>query len=122
MWRLSTVFLAASPLLSATPEQGWLQLKPGLSPTETSQLLGAPMLASRGGDFERANYDRCGELLFVRGQLVAWSAPAKFQTAPVPAGTWTFAQHPVPSSRAKSTATRLPTPDRRNPVMPSYRW
>ena len=121
MWRLTLVSLTlAVSAFSAESQQGWLNLKPGLSRSETIQLLGTPLLASRGGDFELANYDRCGELLFVRGQLVAWSAPARTQTAPVPAGTWTFTQYPV--ARAKSASTRLPTPERRNAILPSYRW
>ena len=116
MWR-ALLLLSCMPLAAWSAEKPWAQLKPGLSQLQTSQLLGVPVLASRAGQFEVANYDECGELLFVSGRLVAWTAPRSAATAVAPKGTWNFVQHPVALTRSANRA-----PPRAGAVPVRYRW
>ena len=99
----------------------WDALKPGLTQEEATNLLGAPLLASRGRGFDVANYDQRGEVVFLAGRLVAWSTPAKAPVNPSPVGTWAFVQQPVRLPKPVFAA-RQPVAEQRAAVMPSYRW
>jgi hypothetical protein len=85
-------FLSSLPAAAA---EGWTQLRPGLTRPEAALLLGMPLIASQARGFDVALYDRRGELLFVDGRLVAWTAPTATPAAGVPEGTWGFVQHPT---------------------------
>lgn len=54
---------------------GWTHLKAGMAQAETFQLLGKPLIQTRGRGFEVWIYDNNAEAVFYRGPLVAWTAP-----------------------------------------------
>ena len=121
-----TLVLLAAPLAGVAAES-WDKLKPGMTAAETTAALGNSLIASRGRDFEVGIYDGKGEVVFLRGQLIAWTSPASLAAPPVPspAGTWQFNQQwrPLPIARvfeSPSPAPR-PQPGRRGSFLPSYR-
>ncbi len=122
--RLALVLLAA-PLAGAGAES-WDKLKPGMTPEETAAALGQSLFASRGRDFEIGIYDRRAEVVFLRGQLVAWTSPASLSALPAPsrADIWQFNQQwrPLPNARVFGTPVPSPRPPSgRGTFLPSYR-
>jgi hypothetical protein len=72
--------LVAGPLAADESEQGWKQLKVGMSAVEAATLLGDPILVRRGYGFETWTYDGGSEVLFHKsGTIVGWTAPASAQ-------------------------------------------
>ena len=121
--RIALLSLAA-PLARAANDNGWLSLKAGMTPAETSALLGFALVGSKARDFEIGIYDGRAEVVFLRGQLVAWTGPATAPSAPPPANAWRFDQQW--RSRAGTRAiergpeARVEAP-RRGTFLPSYR-
>lgn len=69
--------LIAGPLAADETEQGWKQLKVGMSAEEAAFLLGEPVLRRHGHGFETWTYDGGSEVLFhATGTVVGWTAPA----------------------------------------------
>ena len=112
------ILFFALPMPQASAAGHWTGLKAGLSRGETSRLLGEPLLATSARGFDVAIYDQRGELLFVDGRLVAWTAPVAVASAACPSGVWSFVQQPI--AKTARPATRLPASRGKN-VMPSYR-
>jgi len=123
--RLRCSLLAVLFPVAAEAAGDWSQLKPGMTRVEANATLGAELMGSRGRGFEVAIYDGRAEVLFLNGQVVAWTAPAASAAPPPPAGTWQFEQ--VPRVRARSstanTAPQAPNPYvRQRAILPAYRW
>jgi hypothetical protein len=123
---LRTNVLRAVVILLVLPStgiavDGWAQLKAGMTRTEAVAVLGGELLASRGRGFEVAIYDGRAEVVFLLGQVVAWTAPASSQAAESPTNAWQFDQ----SSRARNSApvTRRPVDSRKGngAILPAYR-
>ncbi len=102
----------------------WSQLKPGMSRAETSAALGTELMGSRGRGFEVAIYDGRAEVLFLNGQVVAWTAPAVSAGLPPPAATWQFDQVPRVRPRPSSANAVRQAPGsavRQRAILPAYR-
>ncbi|MDP3069320.1 MAG: hypothetical protein Q8N18_03480 [Opitutaceae bacterium] len=116
---LALAILAASAMGAAA--QSWDKLKPGMTPEQASAALGDHLFASRGRDFEIGIYDRKAEVVFLRGQLVAWTSPADQPAVPSPIDLLKFEQQ----LRLGAAAPRVPVqriaPPRRGSLLPSYR-
>ena len=111
----------------AAPAAGdWSQLKPGMTREEANAALGAELMGSRGRGFEVAIYDGRAEVLFLNGQVVAWTAPATSAAPPPPAApTWQFDQVPRARPRPSSANGALPATNpylRQRAILPAYRW
>ena len=114
--------LVTTLLLStaASAADKWAALKTGMSRSEATTVLGAELTASRGRGFEVAIYDGKAEVVYLHGQVVAWTAPATSTAAASPADAWQFDQ--VARPRSKASAAR-PTEVRRGngAILPAYR-
>lgn len=121
--RIALLSLAA-PLADTAAESGWLNLKAGMTPAETSAALGFALIGSKARDFEIGIYDGRAEVVFLRGQLVAWTGPAAAPSAPPPVNAWRFDQQ-WRSRGATRAVERGPEPrieaPKRGTILPSYR-
>ena len=70
-WLLPVSFLL-TPLLG---EADWTRLKLGLTPEQTTEALGKPLIRTYGRGFEVWIYDSHGEVLFAGGPATGWSHP-----------------------------------------------
>ena len=98
----------------------WSSLKAGMTRSEAMSVLGTELVASRGRGFEVAIYDGQAEVVYLRGQVVAWTAPASSKAAPAPADAWQFDQ----MSRARSNASaprRVEARSGNGAILPAYR-
>lgn len=108
--------------VSVLAADGWSQLKTGMTRGETIAMLGTELVASRGRGFEVAIYDGRAEVVFLNGQVVAWTAPASSQAAPSPADAWHFEQ--VSRARVQQARRALETgaaSNRPAAILPAYR-
>jgi hypothetical protein len=95
----------------------WSQLKPGMTREETTAVLGAELMASRGRGFDVAIYDGRAEVLYLNGQVVAWTAPA--------ATAWQFDQSPRARPRLQPAGGANAVSGagvRQRAILPAYRW
>lgn len=104
----------------------WSQLKPGMTRVEMNAALGTELMGSRGRGFEVAIYEGRAEVLFLNGQVVAWTAPAAtVAPPPPPPSTWQFDQVPRARPRppaANAAGTTPGTYVRQRAILPAYRW
>ena len=127
MLRNTLLRTAAAVLLvpvSAWGAGSWGQLKAGMTRSEAVAVLGTELVASKGGGFEVAIYDGRAEVVFLRGQVVAWTAPVSSEAAPAPPDAWQFDQ--VSRLRARGqppirTAEPRATNVRPAAILPAYR-
>lgn len=70
--------------LAGDAQESWSKLKPGMTPTETTSALGQFLFSTRGRGFEVGIYEGKAEVVFLRGQLVAWTSPPSLPSAPTP--------------------------------------
>jgi hypothetical protein len=124
--RLRCSLVAVLFPLAADAAGDWSQLKPGMTRVEANAALGAELMGSRGRGFEVAIYDGRAEVLFLNGQVVAWTAPATSVAPPPPAtATWQFDQVPRARPRPAAANGGLPAPSpyvRQRAILPAYRW
>lgn len=103
---------------------GWADLKPGMTREEISIALGSELMASKGRGFEVAVYDRRAEVVFLNGQVVAWTAPKALVAPPSPTNAFQFDQvtrvRVTPTSLVRPVDSRA-VPPRRNLILPAYR-
>jgi hypothetical protein len=59
----------------AKGDDGWGQLKAGMTRVDAVSSLGTPLFKNLGRGFELWIYDRGAEIVCYRGMLVAWTAP-----------------------------------------------
>lgn len=124
---LPTTFLrmAAFALLvpaSVGATDGWAQLKPGMTRGQTAEVLGRELVASKGRGFEVAIYEGRAEVVFLNGQVVAWTAPASIDAPKSPVDAWQFDQ--IRRSRIPAQSARRPSEtrvDRGAATLPAYR-
>lgn len=75
--RLFSIASAVLALVaSARAEEGWAQIKAGMTRAEMASALGEPLMKSSGRQFELCIYDAGAEVLCFRGTVMAWTAPA----------------------------------------------
>ena len=89
---------------------------------ETVAVLGSELMASKARGFEVAIYDGRAEVVFLRGHVVAWTAPAAITNAPASPEAWQFNQSA--RTRAMDATRSLDTAGaklKRNAVLPAYR-
>jgi hypothetical protein len=102
---------------------GWSELKAGMTRAETTAVLGTEMVGSRGRGFEVAIYEGRAEVVFLNGQLVAWTPPANTAAPAAPVSAWQFDQ--MSRVRAGSANAVRPTPaqtaTRPGAILPAYR-
>lgn len=105
----------------ASAADKWTHLRAGMTRTEAVAVLGGELAASRARDFEVAIYDNRAEVVYLRGQVVAWTAPSSSEAAPSPANTWEFAQ--TPRARNNVPSSRRPSEGRpgNGRILPAYR-
>lgn len=115
--RLAGLGLLFPAALSAS---GWEQLKPGMSRDEATTVLGsAALITSVGRGFEVGVYDHRGELVYLEGKLVTWTAPLTSPAPSAPANTWQFNQVRTRAFPVVPAPVRLPA--QRGSILPSYR-
>ncbi|MEO6004124.1 MAG: hypothetical protein ABIZ04_10650 [Opitutus sp.] len=76
----SAMAFAAALLCSSgvgKAEEGWGQLKAGMTRVDAVSTLGTPLFKNLGRGFELWIYDRGAEVVCFRGTLVAWTAPGR---------------------------------------------
>jgi hypothetical protein len=115
--------VSAIVLVAATggaAADAWSQLKAGMTRSEATGLLGAELMASRGRGFEVAIYDSGAEIVYLHGQVVAWTAPAASEAAPASADAWQFDQVSRPRAVVPRGGDRTPEV-RRASILPAYR-
>lgn len=99
----------------------WESLKTGMTRTEAAAVLGTELVASSGRGFEVAIYENKAEVVYLNGQVVAWTAPSTSKASQSPATAWQFDQ----VSRVRSTASAAArTAEKRptnGPILPAYR-
>jgi hypothetical protein len=103
----------------------WSQLKPGMTREETTAVLGAELMASRGRGFDVAIYDGRAEVLYLNGQVVAWTAPAASEAPTPPASAWQFDQSPRARPRLQPAGGANAVSGagvRQRAILPAYRW
>lgn len=76
-----SLFKTTANSLWQDPDQ-WLELSKGQAPAKVEALLGPEHFDERGGDSVVWHYGRCGkssaaQLLFIKGKLSGWRAPAR---------------------------------------------
>lgn len=116
--------LGASLLLSsiASAADKWASLRTGMTRSETAAVLGTELVASGGRGFEVAIYDDRAEVLFLNGQVVAWTPPTSSKAASSPTDAWQFNQVSRTRSNASATpARRTETRQGNGPILPAYR-
>ena len=98
----------------------WTSLKAGMTRSEATSVLGTELVASRGRGFEVAIYDGQAEVVYLRGQVVAWTAPASSKAAPSPANAWQFNQGTSARSHV-AAPRRVETRPGNGAILPAYR-
>ena len=122
----SILFRVVVPVVCSTASLAgadrWAELKPGMTRGEAAALLGGELMASRSRGFEVAIYDQKAEVVYLRGQVVAWTAPASSSAAASPGEAWHFEQtrSSTPSPAPAANAARAPELNRRA-ILPAYR-
>ncbi|MBL9199531.1 MAG: hypothetical protein JNL39_03450 [Opitutaceae bacterium] len=108
--------------------EAWAKLKPGMTATETTGALGQYLFSTRGRGFEIGIYEGKAEVVFLRGQLVAWTSPASqpnVQSPPMAAFQFNQQWRPLPDARvfeAPAAAQRAESsPGRRGYFLPLRR-
>lgn len=110
--------LLCSTAMSAADK--WAGLKAGMSRGEAMTVLGTELVASSGRGFEVAIYDGQAEVVYLRGQVVAWTAPASSRAEASPTNVWQFEQ--VARPRTNTAPARRAEPARGNgTILPAYR-
>jgi hypothetical protein len=120
---LPFVALLLFPLVGAAADP-WVQLKAGMSRTEATEVLGAELFCAQGRGFEIAIYDQQAEVVFLNGQVVAWTAPGGKPPAPTAKVAWQFEQGPRPRVSLPAShvaATRRVESRRPVAILPAYR-
>ncbi len=74
LWLFALIALV-SPAF-ALGRGGWSSVKLGMSRNEAAAALGTPLIRSVSRGFELWIYDGRAEVLFFRGPVIAWTAPA----------------------------------------------
>lgn len=121
LWLRCSVLAVLLPA-AGFAQEGWSQLKTGMTRDETHAVLGAELMASRGRGFEVAIYDRGAEVLFLNGQVVAWTAPGAVEAPAAPAAAWQFDQVARPRIRVTSPTEAPGANVRQRATLPAYRW
>ena len=118
---LLSILVAAFGITSAaSASDKWTSLKAGMTRSEAVAVLGTELVASSGRGFEVAIYEGKSEVVYLNGQVVAWTAPAASKAEPSPANAWQFDQ----VSRARSSANVARRTEARvgnGPILPAYR-
>ena len=117
MRRISTLLLLGLAIAlprAGAENDGWAQLRVGMSRAQTSAVLGQALMTSSGRGFDIAIYDGRAEVIFFGGRVVEWTAPAS-AGVPAPKGTWQFGRNTNArvadqAARQDSSATRPQTP------------
>jgi hypothetical protein len=104
---------------SVSAADKWTSLRAGMTRGQATALLGSELTASSGRGFEVAIYDGSAEVVFLNGEVVAWTAPASSKAEPPPSNTWRFDQ----VARARGNSTRRPVESRtgNGAILPAYR-
>ena len=123
--RLRCSLVAVLFPVAADAAGDWSQLKAGMTREETAAVLGTELMASRGRGFDVAIYDGRAEVLYLNGQVVAWTAPVASDAPLPPASAWQFDQTPrvrprVQPARGATGATGVGV--RQRAILPAYRW
>ena len=118
---LSTLVLSLAVPAAAKAADGWAHLKAGMSRSEAVAVLGAELIASKGRGFEVAIYDARAEVVFLRGQVVAWTAPATSPAAKPSAEAWQFEQTVRARANATSARRQIEARPVNGPILPAYR-
>jgi hypothetical protein len=119
---LCGAFLTGLLTVSSFAVEGWSQLRAGMNREETAAVLGREIMASRGRGFEVAISDNQAEVVYLNGQVVAWTAPAGVSTPAAPTQAWQFDQERRPAApSARRTLEPQAAPGSRVRVLPSYR-
>lgn len=116
--------MAALAPVSGFAAHGWSQLKRGMSRHQAVALLGTELSASRGRGFEVAIYDGKAEVVFLNGQVVAWTAPVEIQAAAAVETGFQFDQVSrlrAANQRARLAPDRAPASGRPAAILPAYR-
>lgn len=120
---LSLVVLSCLSPVAGWATTGWSELKAGMTRAETTAVLGTELVGSRGRGFEVAIYEGRAEVVFLNGQLVAWTAPANTVAPAAPASAWQFDQ--MSRVRGGGASAVRPTPaqtaTRPGAILPAYR-
>ena len=122
---LRAVMVSLLAPISALATDGWSQIKVGMTRGETTAVLGTELVASRGRGFEVAIYDSRAEIVYLHGQVVAWTAPASSQVTTPSSEAWQFDQ--VSRARAgvqpsrRSIEVTPATHTRAGAILPAYR-
>ena len=105
---------------AASAADKWAALKAGMTRSEAVAVLGTELVASSGRGFEVAIYDGRAEVVFLNGQVVAWTAPATSAATPSPANAFQFDQ--MSRARSNASAPRKVEARRGNgAILPAYR-
>ncbi len=120
--RLRCSLLAILFPVAGVAQEGWSQMKTGMNREETHAVLGAELMASRGRGFEVAIYDGGAEVLYLNGQVVAWTAPGAVEAPPAPAAAWQFDQVARPRPRPVAPVDAQGPAVRQRAILPAYRW
>lgn len=115
--------LAVSLLVSSTAfaADKWENLKPGMTRAEAAAVLGTELVASSGRGFEIAIYEDKAEVVYLRGQVVAWTAPSASKVQQSPANAWQFDQVSRVRSTASAAARAVEKRPANGPILPAYR-
>ena len=106
-------------------DEGWGQLKAGMTRVDAVSTLGTPLFKNMGRGFELWIYDRGAEVVCYRGTLVAWTVPGRtgglegrqldlrsfLKAAPVPAA----APSTEPTTESTPPTTLAPVREMRLP-------
>lgn len=105
----STLILVAlaTPLFGAAD---WSRIKAGVTPAQTTEALGAPLIRTYGRGFEVWIYDGSGEVVFGGGPALGWSV-----AAPNPES----ASRPVERDVLIKPVVRRPKPRNVTPLLPA---
>lgn len=123
--RLRCSLVAVLFPVAADAAGDWSQLRAGMTREETTAVLGSELMASRGRGFDVAIYDGRAEVLYLNGQVVAWTAPAASDASSPPASAWQFDQTPRVRLRVPAAQGANGSPGanvRQRAILPSYRW
>lgn len=123
--RLRCSLMAVLFPVAADAAGEWSQIKAGMTREETAAVLGNELMASRGRGFNVAIYDGRAEVLYLNGQVVAWTAPAASDSPLPPTSAWQFDQTPRVRPRMQPAGGANATPGasvRQRAILPAYRW
>lgn len=120
---LSLAVLSSLLPVASWATTGWSELKPGMTRAETTAVLGTELVGSRGRGFEVGIYEGRAEVVFLNGQLVAWTAPANTAAPAAPASAWQFDQAARVRSVGPGVSRPIPasTTTRQGAILPAYR-